>query len=305
MCGCGRGKVGERQIKEDLNNRFSEQQFVVDDIKVDLVKHEKNRSLYNITVKMTTPNSTAERMYRILYNYYDVGGWVMDELFEINTGDWKAVPTKFDVSNEKIAEIIFGTTLAEGGCLVRGQASLGSSIANVYYFDWTDGAVSDRKTEEYIDWVDKGEIDNGKISTRVQCSAKSSKWKIIEEFLLCWEFNKGKLQWEFCTAESVRNDIEFYEDIEGKYWTPGINGNKESMTVKNIDGELKIEDNTSVGWIVGGDRKGRIEITGLFKGKIYDGNGNWDYSITFLVNKDGKLKMRISDTWTTKIFEKE
>ena len=230
MCGCGQGKVGERQIKKDLNSRFSEQQFIVDSVKIDLAKHEKSMSLYDITVKLTTPNSTADRMYRVLYNYYDVGGWVMDDMFEINTENWKAEPTKFDVSNEKIGEMIFTRDTHRKGFFISKKI-----IPNVKFNEWTqDTGTVDVKPEEYIDWVSDYGIKDGNISTGIQCSAESSKWKITENFLLNWRFNNKTLKWEFVSGESIDNDVEFFDGIEGNYWHNVSYSEREDIKIKII-----------------------------------------------------------------------
>ncbi len=269
LCGCGRGKVGERQIKEDLNNKFSEQQFIVDSVKIDLAKYEKNMSLYDITVKMTTPNANVERMYRVLYNYYDVGGWVMDELLEINTGDWKAIPTKFDVSNEKIAEIIFTKDTHRNGFFINKKI-----IPNVKFNAWTQDTSGDRKAEEYIDWVSDYGIKDDSISIGVQCSAKCSKWEIAERFMLNWCFNKTTLKWEFVSGESIENDIEFFDGVEGIYWFNLAYNRKESIEIKVIDGEMILLDKSNEGYLIEKNiKEWQIQITGLFNGEIHRDDG--------------------------------
>ena len=267
LCGCGRGKVGERQLKEDLNNRFLEQQFIVDDVKIDLAKHEKNTSLYNITVNMTTPNANVERMYRVLYNYYDVGGWIMEDVIEINTEDWKAEPIKFDVSNEKIADIIFSKSNSGGFYLKVG--------GNQYFDKWTVGFSDEKSPESFIDNVfyEEKDIKSGNLQLTVSCSARSNAWEIREMFLLEWEYNIKVLEWEYICGESIKHEQKISESIEGTYTTN--NALEYSSLIKVKENKMFI---TGYYGGIGSAQNMEMIIDGLFYGHFSGGRSqSWSY----------------------------
>lgn len=297
LSACSWGKVGEKQIKQDLQNKFAEQEFVVNDVEIVLAKHEKTVSLYDVNVRFTASNAIAQRKYRVLYSYYDTGGWIMEDVFETETENWKAVPTEFDVPNEKIAQIIFTKDTHRNGFRISKEI-----IPNVKFDEWTQDVSGEKSAEEYIDHVFPNNTKDGNTTINVQCSARSSKWRITEEFLLHWKFNIKELKWEFVSGESIDHNIEFFDGIEGLYWRNISYNERESIEIKIIDGSLVLFDNS--GWITGENTKrAQIEITGLFNGRIYY-NSSEVRSLDFITAGE-KMQINVWGEWKAFLFRKE
>ena len=103
VCGCSSRTVSEKQIIEDLKIEFAENNYIIEDISIDLHSKDKKHNVIELTANIKSDVAKIIRMYRLSYDYYEGGGWVLNNCQEIKRELWSASPLTTEISNEVIS----------------------------------------------------------------------------------------------------------------------------------------------------------------------------------------------------------
>lgn len=104
LCSCGRGAKSEKQIKADILEKGVMDVMAVSDVPIEeisslkILKRQTNKELKTdyvyVTVEADTETAHFVRSMKLIYNYYDDKGWVLDEYDRSSEGMNSTTPKK-------------------------------------------------------------------------------------------------------------------------------------------------------------------------------------------------------------------
>ena len=260
ITGCTARGVNKKQVKDDLMVKFAENNFLIEDIEINLQRKDKKQNIIELTATMMSDSAKITRMYRLVYDYYEVGGWVLESCEDIHTEKWKAVPNSSDITKESISKVLF-YDLDEGDFIISNTI-----IHNAKFEDWINGTASKQPAANCISKIEtvQSDLENGETTVIAYCNARSSVLNIWENFKLRCKFNPKTLCWDIISGESVDHGYTILANVTGTYMGTGWPIQDKRVTISK-DGEKLIvsgcypyENN----FVFSNEE---IEISGLFK----------------------------------------
>lgn len=261
--GCSTNTINPKRIKEDLTIKFSDENLVVEDVSIDLAKNDNKSQAIFVTLKMKSNIAILMRKYELLYEYYDVGGWILDDCIPVEQDQWTAnLFTSPTISDETICDILFKKSNI-GGYYIN------NSIEGTHFTSWTSGSGLDLPSTNYltgrqeqVEFLEQAP----QTTITVDCSTFTDELTINEVFKLYFELDVVSLEWIFKSGKSIQYDYCFSSEVLGRYVdddsgdTINVTGTENQLFVSGI-----FYYDNKINWSFDDVE---IDITGLFSVSI-------------------------------------
>ncbi len=248
MAGCSSTGVPKGQMISDLNVEFKKDglDWEIESASINLHSKDKKHNSIELTANIHTGTAILTRMYKMEYDYYEVGGWVLTQYTGVHEEQWEATPTVL-VSTELITDTIF---TEEKRGFVGGHV-IQPHIQNAHFEQWSrrGGSNQDTNYVKAVEYPEK-DLENRHVTVLAHCKASSPMLEIQESFKLTYTFNPLTLCWELVSGQSMNHSYNFLEDISGTYahlW--GTGQTKEFLTFSKsgdkitVCGDLEVTHN--------------------------------------------------------------
>lgn len=237
LCSCGRdGVKSEKEIMADIDEKGIMNEMVVSDVPIENIssmevlkrqtnKESKNDLVY-VTVQADTETAHFVRSMKLIYNYYDDKGWLLDEYEFYPEGEYSTTPKKEPDST--VVDDFF--------------EALHRKFDNSEELSWVRdvGLI-----QEYVSWsVESIETDLQNCSSQITVTAsrETDIIKTEETFVLLAEFSPNLCAWSI-PGDSVKDYLQklSYEwKIEPGFYVAVDGFNLYALTLN----EINTEENT-------------------------------------------------------------
>lgn len=266
VSGCALRGVEDATVIEDVIATFQNESQQVEN--VEILESEKEEGTQNVYVsfEIRDPVYTGKRYYHLLYNYYDRGGWMMDQIQPYLEEKWYSEPVAaYHPQEDIIAYELFQNLNAknknERGFVFR------SEVEDVFFRLWTSMADSvDRNPADYIKEIEYSDsLEENLCYTLVTVEAQSHALKIQETIKLTYEFSESSTCWLLKDKRSVGHKLDTVRSLEGSYLCSYPDGDRYVFTISEVSEE---------GYI-----KGISEEFGMMFGEPYHRKHEYEYCV--------------------------